>query len=199
MPSMRRRLKGKIGPEADFPYMMGHVSAMLESTRFLTAHGFRERIDFIFDTASEREQHVVLQAWHFWRSTEWMKERQALMGDPPVFSDDKVVLPLQAADFYAWHARKERQMLSEGRSYEHPSWEALSAIRGAERDWTFANLRIISGWPSCIVTKTSGDRGLTKRTRSEGAVSASPSDRLWRLKEVQLPEETFSPSLSTFP
>jgi len=135
-----KTFKGKIGPEADFPYMLAHASAMLESTRFLTAHGFREPIDFIFDSASEREQHAVIQAWHFWKRNEWMKERQALMGNPPVFRDDKRVLPLQAADFYAWHARKERQMLSEGRSYEHPSWKALSAVRGPEKDYTVADL-----------------------------------------------------------
>jgi hypothetical protein len=33
-----------------------------------------------------------------------------MFGDPPVFRDDKCVLPLQAADLCAWHARKEREL-----------------------------------------------------------------------------------------
>ena len=105
-----KTFKGEIGPEADFPYMMAHASAMLESTRFLTAHGFREPIDFIFDTASEREQHAVLQAWHFWKRNQWMKERH-LMGDPPVFRDDKNVYRFRPLTFMLGRREKINRCL----------------------------------------------------------------------------------------
>jgi len=130
--------KGKISPQVDFPYWLAHVSAMLETTRLLALVSINEKVDFIFDTASKREQYFVLNAWHFWKANEWLSERKVLFGDPPIFGDDKIILPLQAADLYAWHARKERQVLSEGGVYDDLGWRALNdniKIK-AERDWT---------------------------------------------------------------
>jgi hypothetical protein len=111
---------------------------MMETTRLIAAHGIQEKVDFIFDTSSEEEQHYVLNAWHFWKQNEWFEERKALFGDPPIFRDDKVFLPLQAADLYAWHARKERATRLEGHEYEQPGWKAINEKIGtvAERDWT---------------------------------------------------------------
>ncbi len=68
--------KGKVGPHVDFPYWLAHVSAMMETTRLLAAHGIQEKVDFIFDTASEREQHWILNAWHFWKQNDWFEERK---------------------------------------------------------------------------------------------------------------------------
>jgi len=135
--------KGKVGPHVDFPYWLAHVSAMMETTRLLAAHGIQEKVDFIFDTASEREQHWILNAWHFWKQNDWFEERKPLFGDPPIFRDDKTFLPLQAADLYAWHARKERGLRSEGREYEHPGWNAINEkiASKVERDWTEDDLR----------------------------------------------------------
>jgi len=138
-----RVFKGKIGRQFDFPYWLAHFSAMMETTRLLAAHGIKEKVDFIFDTASEEEQFWVLNAWHFWKRNEWFKEREALFGDPPIFRDDKAFLPLQAADLYAWHARKDSVLRSEGREYEHPGWKAINEkiATVAERDWTEDELK----------------------------------------------------------
>jgi hypothetical protein len=84
-----------------------------------------------------------LNAWHFWKQNDWLEERKPLFGDPPIFRDDKTFLPLQAADLYAWHARKERALHSEGREYKHPGWKAINEkiASKVERDWTEDDLR----------------------------------------------------------
>jgi hypothetical protein len=135
-----RIYSGKIGPQTNIPFLLAHFSAMQESTRLLALTGITEKVNFIFDTALPQEQHWVKLAWHFWKQKEWLPERKALFGDPPDFRDDKIVLPLQAADLYAWHARKAKQMESEGRDYDHAGWKLLSTVNGVERDWTAEDL-----------------------------------------------------------
>jgi hypothetical protein len=134
-----RIYSGKIGPQTNIPFLLAHLSAMQETTRLLAQSGITEKINFIFDTALPHEQHWVKMAWHFWRQREWLPERKALFGDPPDFRDDKVVLPLQAADLYAWHAPKAKQVESE-HEYNHTGWKLLSAVNGVERDWTAEDL-----------------------------------------------------------
>jgi hypothetical protein len=133
--------KGKMARPVDFPYLLAHISAMQESTRLLAFTSLQEKVDFIFDMASEEEQHYVIQMWHFWKNNDWHERRRPMFGDPPIFRDDKTVLPLQAADLYAWHARKASAEAAEGRTYEHPGWLAISRkIAGAERDWSIGDL-----------------------------------------------------------
>jgi hypothetical protein len=87
----------------------------------------------------------VLHAWHFWKAHEPMEARNTMFGDPPVFRDDKWMLPLQAADLYAWHARKERELASEGKEYQHPGWKRLLArVKGVTRHWTALQLEDVS-------------------------------------------------------
>jgi hypothetical protein len=59
-------------------------------------------IDFIFDDSTEQEKSL-----HGWRSAKRFlpEEVGSLMGDPPIYRNDKTTLPLQAADLLAWWVR----------------------------------------------------------------------------------------------
>lgn len=64
--------------------------------------GIREKVDFIFDDQTERE--VIYRNWLRLKASITGRAAE-MMGDDPVFKDDEEVLPLQAADLWAWWVR----------------------------------------------------------------------------------------------
>jgi hypothetical protein len=62
-----------------------------------------EPIDFIFD--AESESGKIHAAWGDYKNSQ-SPEIQKMIGDEPVYKDDKKVMPLQAADLYAWWVRR---------------------------------------------------------------------------------------------
>lgn len=65
--------------------------------------GISEPIDFIFD--EEAEKRHIIESWSRMKLAV-PDDIRKLMGDTPIYRDDKKVLPLQAADLYAWWVRK---------------------------------------------------------------------------------------------
>ena len=72
--------------------------------------GINEPIDFIFDDRAEKT--FIRQAWQY-HMTFMPPEQRELSGREPIFEDDTRVLPLQAADMWAWWCRKK--WLEDGR------------------------------------------------------------------------------------
>lgn len=64
--------------------------------------GIREPVSFIFDDQTERE--VIYRNWAGLKAS-LTGDAARLLGDDPVFKDDENVLPLQAADLWAWWVR----------------------------------------------------------------------------------------------
>jgi hypothetical protein len=128
--------------------------------------GITEPVDFIFDEESERER--VLQGWELMKKAS-APEIAELYGKTPTYGNDKELMPLQAADLYAWWILKwEREGLIEAvRDLPFP-WEIKKniprlAMRFRERDF---------------LIETS--KGLAKYARSkedlEYAMSLLPAD-----------------------
>jgi hypothetical protein len=93
------------------PYYFGFKAIIDVMAQHQAKFGLTEPIDFIFD--EEAEKIRVLQAWDLIKSSS-APQFAALMGDTPAYRDDKKVLPLQAADLYAWWILKwEREGLIE--------------------------------------------------------------------------------------
>ncbi len=117
--------------------------------RGLLQHGIVETVNFIFDEEGAREQKRILDAWHLYRwlvenaPKEWREYEtiKKMIGDPPDFRNDKKVLPLQAADLFAWHARQFSEWRARGESYDHLAWQSLRSIEGPHRDWTSDDLK----------------------------------------------------------
>jgi Protein of unknown function (DUF3800) len=65
--------------------------------------GISEPIDFIFDNETEKGRCIA--AWDEIKRDS-TSEVQALMGDTPIYRDDKTTNPLQAADLYAYWVRE---------------------------------------------------------------------------------------------
>lgn len=104
------------------PYFVCFYGVVITVARSLIGIPEAPPIDFVFDEQGPIGAEAVFMY-------EWIKassdpEISARMGSTPIFSDDKKVLPLQAADMLAWHLRREH----EGSSF--PSGEhVLDALR----------------------------------------------------------------------
>jgi hypothetical protein len=131
--------RGKIAPSMDYPHFLPTYSVIMETNRFLSFGGIREKVNFVFDEESPREQRPIHSAWEFYARFAPTHARP-LIGNPPDFGDDKEVLPLQAADLYAWHARQYGESRARGNEYDHPVWHTLSSLTGIEREWNATDL-----------------------------------------------------------
>jgi hypothetical protein len=94
-----------------------------------------EPIDFIFDDDSEKVKIPV--GWELMKSTA-MPEISCMMGDTPIFRDDKKTMPLQAADLYAWWAFKWQREGIEGwaKNLPFPPAGTAAASRSIRSMWT---------------------------------------------------------------
>lgn len=63
-----------------------------------------QKVDFIFDEQIN-DKKAILRSWHDYISNR-SDEAQEVYGAPPTFSDDRVSLPLQAADLWAGMIRE---------------------------------------------------------------------------------------------
>lgn len=89
------------------PYFPCFYGVILKLAHWHLSMGNTLPIDFVFD-----EQGPIGAEAVFWY--EVIKSLQPeplrnLLGSTPTFSDDKKVLPLQAADFLAWHLRRRTE------------------------------------------------------------------------------------------
>jgi hypothetical protein len=112
-------VKGKIAPELDDPYFLLFYEVVLETARLLDRIGSDDTVDWIFDEQGKIGCEAV--RWYY-----WIKDRAPLnlkrrLGSTPIFRDDKKVLPLKAADLFAWHIRRYI-------AYELPKGAAPSVV-----------------------------------------------------------------------
>jgi hypothetical protein len=102
--------------------LTGIIAGVLSSVEFEPS---RERIEFILDHGLAEPWKLAEVYKHVISKT---PRRVAELADEPRFCDDKKFLPLQAADLFAWHVRKEHHELALEKKYESPIWCALSEI-----------------------------------------------------------------------
>ncbi len=92
----------------DEPYVMLFMHMISLTVLFADKHGIKEPIDFVFDEQSGFKDEVR-RLWPAYKlSLEYSlrPDLMRLIGSEPSFLDEKTRLPLQAADLYAWQARK---------------------------------------------------------------------------------------------
>jgi hypothetical protein len=102
IPSPVRRLA------ADSPYVLLFQQVIMAPAVFGDRHGITDDpCDFIFDKQGAFSE----EATQWWPMFKWTVENSSksdlakFVGDQPIFRDEKVFLPLQAADLYAWQVR----------------------------------------------------------------------------------------------
>jgi len=95
------------------PYMLHHpyvylfYAAILKLAHLHEHMGIKLPVEYVFDYQGVVGEDAAL--WHRHIKSWQPPEVAALMGGTPKFEDDKVVLPLQAADMVAWHIRRRKE------------------------------------------------------------------------------------------
>ena len=86
-----------------------------------------EKIELIFDGGViSREKHIIETYVAFMKHLP--AELTSLLYKRPRFEDDKEVLPIQAADLWAWHVRRQYYERARNSVWESPIWDALLTI-----------------------------------------------------------------------
>ena len=89
------------------PYFGCFFGVITGLAQFLHAHGGRVPVDFIFDEQGGLGNDAALA--YQWIKDGFKEGWADLLGASPIFRDDKLMLPLQAADMLAWHVRRDRE------------------------------------------------------------------------------------------
>jgi hypothetical protein len=88
------------------PYFSLFYTVILQLAHWHHDDGVTLPVDYVFDDQGAVGMEAVL--WYR-QIKKWQKpEIAALMGNVPKFENDKLVLPLQAADMLAWHIRRHK-------------------------------------------------------------------------------------------
>jgi hypothetical protein len=91
----------------DSPYVMLLYQLILAIAVFGDRHGLQSPCDYIFDDQGK----LAEEAEYWWPSLKSIVEQSKrsdlakFVGSQPIFRDEKVFLPLQAGDLYAWQIR----------------------------------------------------------------------------------------------
>lgn len=90
----------------DDPYFYLFFNALVLVHKYGIKHSNLSRAEFCFDNQNKIGERV--RDWYaIFRSRCPLQMSEWLADEPPQFGDEKLDLPLQAADMFAWHQRRE--------------------------------------------------------------------------------------------
>ena len=95
------------------------------AARLLDKLGSDDTVDWIFDEQGKIGCEAV--GWYYWIKERAKPNLKRRLGSTPIFRDDEKVLPLKAADLFAWQIRRHI-------AYEQPKGEPPSDILGSFLD-----------------------------------------------------------------
>jgi len=87
-------------------YFLLFYAVIVKLAHWHHAMGVTLPVDFVFDEQGATGNQAAM--WYRYIKNLEKPEIAALFGSSPTFQDDKVVLPLQAADMVAWHLRRRK-------------------------------------------------------------------------------------------
>src|ERR1017187_8242419 len=99
-----RIVKGRLPAEIDDPYFVCYYVVILAVAHYMNQANLYGKVDFIFDDQGPLGDRVA--RWYYWVKDHVPPEIQSRLGSTPIFRHDRDVLPLKAADMYAWQIRR---------------------------------------------------------------------------------------------
>jgi hypothetical protein len=131
----------------DSPYFI-LLHSLVQTISILRIRSFnKDPCDLIFDEQGSLGQDAIFY-WENLRknpAASAAKTADLFAGyaeNPPIFRDEKALLPLQAADLYAWQLR--RKFVEKDRAPTRPALLALEEIVDLGTDWSDDTIRDIS-------------------------------------------------------
>jgi hypothetical protein len=157
------------------PYFDLFYAVILKLAEWHYEDGVTMPVDYVFD-----EQGVVGVEAAIWyeHMKAWQKpEIAALMGSTPKFENDKIVLPLQAADMLAWHLRREKDYPQENSSKwpTAPVVGLLHAEVHMTRDFLIDTAEKMKRVPGVELTR--GKLTRKQRTEFQQSVRSAPTPK----------------------
>jgi hypothetical protein len=125
-PNYERIVRGKIPRQIDDPYFVLFYNVILAMAEFMDLLNIDGKVDFVFDVQNpEIEKNCV--GWYNWIKAHVASRVKQRLGSTPIFRHDKDVLPLKAADLFAWQVRRHlNEELSRGIAHN----DTLDSIMG---------------------------------------------------------------------
>lgn len=104
-----------------YAFQIVFSTMLLRQGKVLKDTGVRELIHILFDTDIDRRSRLELGFKYFLNSVNQRAPDflELLVNRSAEFRDDKVYLPLQACDLFAWHLRR---FCERGNAYADPIW-----------------------------------------------------------------------------
>jgi Protein of unknown function (DUF3800) len=103
-PNYDMLVRGKLPQQIDDPYFICFYNVILSACHLLNKLGVERTVDWIFDEQGPIGAEAV--RWYYWVRENVPPDVQKRLGSTPIFRDDGAVLPLKAADMYAWQIRR---------------------------------------------------------------------------------------------
>lgn len=122
----REVFEGQVTPFIDRAYLFLYWNVMYSAFQWQIDNNFNEPIDFVYDEQVYDADIVNLHFSPFLSTAP--KPFRSRIGNRPVHADDKRVLPLQAADMYAWHLRRLFYERGRGKRLSTAALDTLSEI-----------------------------------------------------------------------
>jgi hypothetical protein len=134
-------LRKRIAKPLDSPYWLMYYSIVRLVFEWELASGKAEKVDFIFDEQLHQSEQVQEKFDIFYElSPPHIKE---LFGERPAHRDDKMILPLQAADMLAWHIHRVHSEKEAGIDFDSPTMRVLRTIPPINDIWTKERLQAL--------------------------------------------------------
>lgn len=103
-PNYERIVKGQVPPEIDSPYFLLYYNTILAFASFMDALNIEGTVDWVFDDQGPIGNEAL--GWYDFIRNNIGDEVKKRLGAKPIFRHDSDVLPLKAADIYAWQVRR---------------------------------------------------------------------------------------------
>jgi hypothetical protein len=97
-------VRGKLPPMIDDPYFICFYNVVLSACHLLNKIQAVGTVDWIFDEQGKIGREAV--EWYYWVREHAPPKVRARLGVTPTFRDDNEILPLKAADMFAWQIRR---------------------------------------------------------------------------------------------
>jgi hypothetical protein len=121
------------------PYFISFYGLIAHVMEYLAAQGTKEKVNFIFDTQDD-QMNIVMASWKRFVSVS-PPEVQAILGDQPIFRNDKTTVPLQAADLSAGWLRSQAADSLLGKPNRDPIWgDKADRLRCIGRLWSLEDI-----------------------------------------------------------
>lgn len=117
------RLRNRLSPVAHDPYFFLYYCIIALGARRAAREANPTPIDFVFDNQGKVGE-AVLEWYQFFADR---IPTGLLLGQAPVFDDEKLCLPLQAADLFAWYGRRNAlNAFNPDWKWQENVWQLLS-------------------------------------------------------------------------